>query len=159
MISYDISGLFKCFSCSSNCDICVGQHYIRAAISVAGELKWGSLRTPTLPHGTCEITKRYKYNRITLSQSYYSSYVHSENTPKSFTCAGDRCHLLVQSLIYILIGCIEGINSSNPEQNGCRFGRRHFQMHFLEWKWYYSNSNFTEIYSEEHNWQKLAWFR
>ena len=32
-------------------------------------------------------------------------------------------------------------------------GRRQFQMHFLEWKWQNSNSNFTEICSHESNWQ------
>ena len=40
----------------------------------------------------------------------------------------------------------------SPEQNGCHFGRWHFQLHFLEWKWYNSDSNFTEICSQESNW-------
>ena len=40
-----------------------------------------------------------------------------------------------------------------PGQNGHHFGRRQFQMHFLEWKWQNSDSNFTEIWSQEFNWQ------
>ena len=27
------------------------------------------------------------------------------------------------------------VNLSPPGQNGCHFGRRHFQLHFPEWKW------------------------
>ena len=30
--------------------------------------------------------------------------------------------------------------------------KRHFQMHFLEWKFSDSDSNFTEVYSDESNW-------
>ena len=45
------------------------------------------------------------------------------------------------------------LNSSPPGQNGHHFSRRHFQMHYLEWKWYNSDSNFTEICSQESNWQ------
>ena len=45
------------------------------------------------------------------------------------------------------------INSSPPEQNGHHFGRRYFQVHFLEWKWENSDSNFTENCSHESNWQ------
>ena len=40
------------------------------------------------------------------------------------------------------------INAFPPGQDG-----RHFQMHFLEWKWYNSDSNFTEMCSQESNWQ------
>ena len=45
------------------------------------------------------------------------------------------------------------INSSPPRQNGRHFGRRHFQMHFLEWKWYNSDSTFTAICSQEFSWE------
>ena len=45
------------------------------------------------------------------------------------------------------------VNSSPPGQNGHYFGRRQFQIHFLEWKWYNSDSIFTEICSQESNWQ------
>ena len=45
------------------------------------------------------------------------------------------------------------INSSPPAQNGRHFGRRQFQMHFLEWKWRNSDSIFTDICSQESNWQ------
>ena len=38
-------------------------------------------------------------------------------------------------------------------QNGCHFGRRQFQMQFLEWKWQNSESDFTEICRQESNWQ------
>ena len=27
------------------------------------------------------------------------------------------------------------VNSSPPGQNGCHFGKQHFEMHFLEWSW------------------------
>ena len=43
--------------------------------------------------------------------------------------------------------------SSPPGQNAHHFGRRHYQMHFLEWRLYNSDSNFNEIYSQESNWQ------
>ena len=39
------------------------------------------------------------------------------------------------------------------DKNGRHFGRRHFQMHFRERKWWYSNPNFTEACSQESNWQ------
>ena len=42
-----------------------------------------------------------------------------------------------------------GLNSSPPAQNGRHFSRRHFQMHFLEWKWKNSDWTFTEICSQE----------
>ena len=29
----------------------------------------------------------------------------------------------------------DGCNSSPPGQNGRHSGRRHLQIHFLEWKW------------------------
>ena len=44
-------------------------------------------------------------------------------------------------------------NSSLPGQNGRHSGRRHFQINFLEWKWSNSYSNFTEMSSQESNWQ------
>ena len=42
-----------------------------------------------------------------------------------------------------------GFNSSPPGHNGRFFDRRHFQMHFLDWKWWNSGSNFTETCSQE----------
>ena len=42
---------------------------------------------------------------------------------------------------------VRKLYSSPPGQNGCHFGKWHFQMHFLEWKWENSNSNFTETCS------------
>ena len=45
------------------------------------------------------------------------------------------------------------INSSFPGQNGRCVVRRPFQLHFLEWKWQNSDSNFTEICSQESIWQ------
>ena len=47
-------------------------------------------------------------------------------------------------------------NSSSPGQNGRHIGRRQFQINFLEWKWWNSDSNFTEICSQEFNWQKAS---
>ena len=44
------------------------------------------------------------------------------------------------------------VNSSLPGQNGRHIGRREFHMHFLEWKWQNSDSNFIEICSKESNW-------
>ena len=38
------------------------------------------------------------------------------------------------------------VNSCLPGQNGRNFGTQHFQMHFLEWKWYNSDSDFTEFF-------------
>ena len=64
--------------------------------------------------------------------------------------------------------CLHGVNVSRlskyihskqvvthlpPRQNGSHFGRRHFQMNFLEWKWSNSKSNFTEMCCQESNWQ------
>ena len=45
------------------------------------------------------------------------------------------------------------LNSSTPGQNGCHVHRRRFQMHFLERKWQNSALNFTEMCSQESNWQ------
>ena len=46
------------------------------------------------------------------------------------------------------------LNSSPPGLNGHHFGRQHFQMNFLEWKWYNSDLNFIEICSQEPSWQQ-----
>ena len=57
-------------------------------------------------------------------------------------------------------GCLFGlttwVSSSPPGENGRHFGRRQFQMHFLEWKWLHSDSNFTEISFQESNLQKAS---
>ena len=45
-------------------------------------------------------------------------------------------------------------NPYPPGQNGHHSGRRHSQMHFLEWTW--SDSNFTEICSQGSNWQHAS---
>ena len=37
------------------------------------------------------------------------------------------------------------LKSSSPGQNGRHFGRRQFQMHFPEWKWWNSDSISTEF--------------
>ena len=44
-------------------------------------------------------------------------------------------------------------NPSPPGQTGRHIDRRHFHMHFLEWKWQYSDANFTENCLHEYNWQ------
>ena len=36
------------------------------------------------------------------------------------------------------------------------FRRRHFQIHFLEWKVWYFDSNFTEVCSKGSNWQEVS---
>ena len=36
-----------------------------------------------------------------------------------------------------------------PGHSGLQLGRRQFELHFLEWKWYHSYWNFTEICSQE----------
>ena len=48
----------------------------------------------------------------------------------------------------------KGINSSPPGQNGRHFHRRHFQMHFREWRVSYFVQNFTGICSWGSNWQR-----
>ena len=48
------------------------------------------------------------------------------------------------------------IHSSPSWQNGSHFRRWHFSMHFLKWHSYNSNSNFTEICSQESNDNKPA---
>ena len=45
------------------------------------------------------------------------------------------------------------VNLSSSGQNGRHSGRRHFQMPFLVWEWYNSDSNFTEMCSWESKWQ------
>ena len=45
------------------------------------------------------------------------------------------------------------VNSLPPGQNGRHFGRRHFQMHYLEKKCLNCDSNFAETSSQESNWQ------
>ena len=44
-------------------------------------------------------------------------------------------------------------NSSVPEQDDRHFARQQFQTHFLVWTQFNSDSNFTEICSQESNWQ------
>ena len=44
-------------------------------------------------------------------------------------------------------------NSSPPGENGRHIGIRQFEMHFLESKWQNSDSNVTEICSQESNWR------
>ena len=39
-----------------------------------------------------------------------------------------------------------------PGQNGRQFGRRHFQSHFLEWKWMNFDQDFIEICFQGSNW-------
>ena len=53
-----------------------------------------------------------------------------------------NCYSIELSLIIT-----EVINSSPPGQNGCNFHRQHFQMYFHEWKIFYFDKNFTEVYS------------
>ena len=43
------------------------------------------------------------------------------------------------------------VNSSPPGENGHHFGKQHFHMNFLEWKWQNYDSNFSEICSLESN--------
>ena len=45
------------------------------------------------------------------------------------------------------------LNTLRLRQNGRHFCRRHFEFHFLEWKLFYFDLNFTEIYSQGSNWQ------
>ena len=47
-------------------------------------------------------------------------------------------------------------NSSPFGHNGRHSGRRHFQMHFLEWKWWNSEVSFTECVSRSSNDNKPA---
>ena len=44
-------------------------------------------------------------------------------------------------------------NTLRPRQDGHHDCRRHFQMHFLEWKLLYFKLNFTEVCSQGSNWQ------
>ena len=46
---------------------------------------------------------------------------------------------------------LHDINSSPPGENGHHFGKQHFHMNFLEWKWQNYDSNFSEICSLESN--------
>ena len=62
--------------------------------------------------------------------------------------------MMVSLLTHICVTWPLSVNSSPTGQNDRQFSRQHFQMHFLEWKWQNSDSNFTEIYSQEFNWQE-----
>ena len=63
------------------------------------------------------------------------------------------CKSIYSVPTYCLVCLHLPLNSSPPGQNGHYFGRWHFQMNFLEWKWQNLNSNFIEICSQESNWQ------
>ena len=41
----------------------------------------------------------------------------------------------------------------SPGQNGLPFRRRHFQMHFHQWRIMYFHSNFTDVCCLRSNWQ------
>ena len=43
--------------------------------------------------------------------------------------------MMVSLPMHICITRPQWVNSSPPGQNGCNFGRQHFQMHFFQWKW------------------------
>ena len=52
-----------------------------------------------------------------------------------------------------MVMLLNTLKSSPPGQNGHHFGRWHFQLHFLEWKWYNYDYNFTEKCSQGSSWQ------
>ena len=54
-------------------------------------------------------------------------------TNRGYDC--DLTHLGLALVPLSAHGTVREINSSPPGQNDRQFGRRHFQMHFLEWKW------------------------
>ena len=66
-------------------------------------------------------------------------------------CNG-HCYPVI-CLLRIPIGARWSFNSSPHGQSGHNIVRQHFQMHFLEWKLWYSDSNLAEICSQESNWQ------
>ena len=63
------------------------------------------------------------------------------------------CMVWMWMLLWLFENFGHSLNSSLPGQNGRHFGRRYFQVNFLEWNWQNSYSNFTKICSQESNWQ------
>ena len=71
--------------------------------------------------------------------------------PNSITI---ECRGLPVSLSLMAKHCSwNNLNTLWPRQNGRHFRRRHFQMHFLEWKCMNFDWNFTEVCSWGSNWQ------
>ena len=54
------------------------------------------------------------------------------------------------------LGVIQFVNSSPPGTKWPPCHRRHFRMHFYEWKVFHFNSHFTEVCSSGSNWQKVS---
>ena len=48
------------------------------------------------------------------------------------------------------------VSTLKPGQNGFRFCRRHFQMHFIYWKVAYVDSNFTKVWTWWLNWEYFS---
>ena len=60
--------------------------------------------------------------------------------------------MMVSLLTHICVTRPQWVNS--PGQNGQHSDRRHFEMNFLEWKWFRSKKNWH--FSQESNWQQAS---
>ena len=93
-----------------------------------------------------EVESRYSHHILLVHTLYPVKYI-------AHPCAYDAKFTVDQTCSIGLsvdqhLSSHSPVNSCPPGQNGRQFSRRHFQMHFLEWKC----MNFTEIYSQETNW-------
>ena len=50
------------------------------------------------------------------------------------------------------VWCYFSLNTLRPRQDGCHFGRRYFQMHFLEWKYAFLEWKYASEF-----WLKFKW--
>ena len=86
-------------------------------------------------------TSRRNGNLFGNADEYFSQVIQYKIT--SFVAYSTTRSSLLESLV----------NSSPPWEDGRHLDRRHFQMHFLEWKWNNYDSNVIETCPNESNWQ------
>ena len=142
---------------------------------------WNQRVRPKLPRYPLNIMMpsfQYMYFRFKNKTVVRPSYLHNRNPKpgktafilKQCPCLwGHRCspnrsedimtsrkgnvfHITYPCWRSIVVTSVSPFNSSPPGQNGRHLGRWHFQLHFLEWKWQNSDSNFIEICSQWSNW-------
>ena len=97
-----------------------------------------------LRHNTPNIPSRYNNEQTTKqTKAINNSYIYINISCK---CDTNRAgHFTLDAYASRPVACYASFNTSS-EKNGRHFaGRRNFQMHFIEWKVLYFDSNFTEL--------------
>ena len=138
---------------TENVSIWWRHHVLIGTISIGKKHQRGSFEWSSIWHITNSGLSVTQQGQIPVMMDVWQFYLTCS------VCSMAFCGFVINlHLIYCNWPVSSGwcINSSLPGQNGRHFGRRQFQMHFLEWTWYNSDSNFTEIYFQEFNRQQAS---